>query len=94
MSFGEGPLRRVTSHVTPEDLLGEIAAYCKQHRVAETAFGRRALNDAKLVSRLRRNQQVTLRTVHRVRSFISLQLPVALDVSGSSITRRQAPTAS
>lgn len=53
------------------DLLDEISDYCRKTRVAETTFGRLAVNDGKLVSRLRSGGRVTAETVSRVRSFIA-----------------------
>lgn len=54
-----------------EQLLGEIADYCRRVGMAESTFGRRAVNDGKLVSRLRTGGRVTTETVDRVRAFIS-----------------------
>jgi len=51
-------------------LLGEIAAYCREVGMAESTFGRLAVNDGKLVSRLRFGGRVTRDTVERVRGFI------------------------
>ncbi len=56
--------------VTADDLLREISDYCKRHRMAETTFGRRAVNDGKLVSRLQQGGRVKDQTVRRVRGFI------------------------
>jgi SAM-dependent methyltransferase len=56
--------------VTAEELLTEIADYCLRRGMAETTFGRRAVNDGKLVSRLQQGARVTPQTVQRVRSFI------------------------
>src|SRR5260221_4693937 len=39
--------------------------------MAESTFGRRAVNDGKLVSRLRIGGRVTMETVERVRTFMS-----------------------
>jgi hypothetical protein len=55
---------------TAEGLLREIAEYCRRSRMAETTFGRRAVNDGKLAGRLRNGGRVTLDTVGRVRAFI------------------------
>lgn len=60
-----------TEPVTAADLLHEISDYCKRHRMAETTFGRRAVNDGKLVSRLQHGGRVTPQTVRRVRTFIA-----------------------
>jgi len=54
-----------------EVLLTEISAYCREAKLAETTFGRLAVNDGKLVGRLRNGSRVTSDTVARVRSFIS-----------------------
>src|SRR4029077_9687132 len=57
--------------VTAEQLLNEIADYCRRVGMAESTFGRRAVNDGKLVSRLRIGGRVTMETVERVRAFMS-----------------------
>ncbi|MGB5081323.1 MAG: hypothetical protein WBO23_11345 [Burkholderiales bacterium] len=57
--------------MTAEQLLGEIADYCRRVGMAESTFGRRAVNDGKLVSRLRIGGRVTMETVERVRTFMS-----------------------
>ena len=54
-----------------EALLRDIAEYCRQVRMAESTFGRHAVNDGKLVSRLRLGGRVTSHTVERVRAFIA-----------------------
>ena len=57
--------------MTAEQLLGEIADYCRSVGMAESTFGRRAVNDGKLVGRLRIGGRVTMETVERVRTFMS-----------------------
>lgn len=52
-------------------LLREIEAHLREFDVAESTFGRRAVNDGKLVDRLRRGGDVTLKTAERVRAFIA-----------------------
>ena len=56
-------------------LLREIADYCRRARVAETTFGRPAVNDGKFTSRLRYGGRVTLDTVQRVQDFIATHPP-------------------
>ena len=46
-----------------ETLLHDIADYCRRARMAESTFGRLAVNDGKLVSRLRLGGRVTTDTV-------------------------------
>lgn len=64
-----------------EQLLAEIGAYCRKAGLAETTFGRRAVNDGKLVSRLRFGGRITPATLTRVRSFID-QNPAARAATG------------
>jgi hypothetical protein len=61
---------RPGGRVDNERLLQEIAAYCRGVRLAESTFGRMAVNDGKFVNRLRSGGRVTTETVERVRSFI------------------------
>jgi hypothetical protein len=53
-----------------EALLTEIGRYCKQHQMAESTFGRLAVNDGKLVARLRDGKSVTLNTLERLQDFM------------------------
>jgi hypothetical protein len=52
-------------------LLRDIAEYCRSAGIAESTFGRLAVNDGKLVGRLRLGGRVTTDTVERVRAFIA-----------------------
>src|SRR5512134_2730110 len=52
-------------------LLGSISDFCRQTGMAESTFGRRAVNDGKFVSRLRDGARVTPETLQRVNLFIS-----------------------
>src|SRR5215472_8592152 len=54
-----------------EALLRDITEYCRRAKMAESTFGRHAVNDGKLVSRLRLGGRVTTDTVERVRAFIA-----------------------
>ncbi len=56
--------------MTTEALLREISEYCRRVGMAESTFGRLAVNDGKLVSRLRTGASVTIDTMERVRGFI------------------------
>ncbi len=51
-------------------LLREIQDFCQQSGIAESTFGRRAINDGKLCARLRDGKGVTLATAERVQSYI------------------------
>jgi SAM-dependent methyltransferase len=53
-----------------EALLRDIAEFCRHARMAESTFGRLAVNDGKLVNRLRLGGRLTTDTEDRVRAFI------------------------
>ncbi len=52
-------------------LIEEIGTYCRRHNLSESTFGRRAVNDGKLVSRLRDGRSITLNTLEKVHEFIA-----------------------
>jgi len=52
-------------------LLGSISEFCRLTGMAESTFGRRAVNDGKFVARLRDGARVTPETLQRVNQFIS-----------------------
>jgi hypothetical protein len=54
-----------------EVLLQEIATFCRQRGLAESTFGRRAVNDGKLAARLRNGGRITTDTLERIRSFMA-----------------------
>jgi SAM-dependent methyltransferase len=58
-------------------LLAEIVTFCQRARMAETTFGRRAVNDGKFVPRLRFGGRVTTQTVERVHAFMQDTQPRA-----------------
>jgi len=58
-------------------LLDSIAAFCRNAGMAESTFGRRAVNDGKFVSRLRDGARITPETLERVASFMARHGAVA-----------------
>ena len=52
-------------------LIQEIESYCKVAGIAESTFGRQAVNDGKFVGRLRDGKGVTTTTVAKVRRFLT-----------------------
>ena len=52
-------------------LLGSISEFCRRTGMAESTFGRRAVNDGKFVARLRDGARVTPETLQRVNLFIT-----------------------
>jgi SAM-dependent methyltransferase len=55
-----------------EQLLEEISTFCRRAGMAESTFGRRVVNDGKLVQRLRHGGRITTDTLDRIRSFLSV----------------------
>src|SRR5262245_15523709 len=62
---GSGP-----SVMNAQDLLQEISDYCRHTGLAESTFGRRAVNDGKLTARLRNGGRITTETLDRIRGFM------------------------
>jgi len=54
-----------------DTLLAEISEYCRDAGMAESTFGRRAVNDGKLVTRLREGKRITVDTLDRIKAFLS-----------------------
>lgn len=54
-----------------QTFLREIEIYCRSRAIAESTFGRIAVNDGKFVGRLRAGRGVTMKTIERVREFIT-----------------------
>ncbi len=52
-------------------LLPRIEEYCRATGTAESTFGRLAVNDGKLVRRLRAGGSITLKTLQRIESLLS-----------------------
>jgi hypothetical protein len=53
------------------NLLDRIIEFCSQQKIAESTFGRRAVNDGKFVARLRNGSRMTPETWERVSQFIT-----------------------
>ena len=54
-----------------EGLLREISEYCRRVGMAESTFGRRAVNDGKFVSRVKYGGRITTETLARVKNFMA-----------------------
>jgi hypothetical protein len=77
-----------------QELLQEISEYCRQTGLAESTFGRRAVNDGKLASRLRHGGRITTETLDRIRAFMANnRAPVSRPavIARSSATSPSAP---
>src|SRR5215472_11262602 len=65
-----GNVKRTVRVMNAQELLQEISDYCRQTGLAESTFGRRAVNDGKLTNRLRNGGRITTDTLDRIRSFM------------------------
>jgi SAM-dependent methyltransferase len=73
------------------ELLQEISDYCRQTGLAESTFGRQAINDGKLANRLRHGGRITTDTLDRIRNFMASNR--SPDSRPSVLARTAAPQA-
>ncbi len=57
--------------MSAEQLLTEISDFCRTAGLAESTFGRAAINDGKLVARLRNGGRITTDTLDKIRAFMT-----------------------
>jgi len=62
---------------TQDQFLSEVDRYLTAKGMAETTFGRRAVNDGKFLGRLRAGGTVTTRTIDRARAWMTANPPTA-----------------
>src|SRR6201991_4894668 len=58
-----------------DEILARITEFCRQADMAESTFGRRAVNDGKLVARLREGKRITIDTLDRIQAYIAASTP-------------------
>ena len=63
-----------------ENFLEDIAAYCDRAGIRTSTFGRLAVNDGKLFSRLQSGGQCLPRTMDRVRAYMAANPPAEAEV--------------
>jgi hypothetical protein len=58
---------------TPEEFLAKVEDFCRRHDMAETRFGRDAINNPNFIAGLRRDPPVspTLETLNRIAEFMA-----------------------
>src|SRR5882672_9337244 len=78
--------RQRQTSATADQVLGEIRDYCRATRTAESTFGRRVVNDGKLVSRLRDGAKITTGTLDKVRAYLSEHRPRSANGNGVAAT--------
>ena len=60
---------------TEPNIIAAIEAFCASSGMAESTFGRLAVNDGKLVQRLRSGGRMWPETIDRVRAFMANAKP-------------------
>src|SRR6201996_785990 len=58
-----------------DQLLAQISEFCRNADMAESTFGRRAVNDGKLVHRLREGKRITIDTLERIQAYMGTAAP-------------------
>ena len=54
-----------------DEILSQITEFCRKADMAESTFGRRAVNDGKLVNRLREGKRITIDTLDRIQAYMA-----------------------
>ena len=52
--------------ITNQSIIESIERHCAEHGMAETTFGKRAVNDGKLLARLRSGKSISIDTYNRI----------------------------
>ncbi len=74
------------------ELLQDITAYCRNAGLAESTFGKLAVNDGKFVNRLRDGGRITPPTLVRIRAFVDANPPPADSNGRPFVVRPRRPT--
>ncbi len=77
--------------MTAQELLARISDYCRRTGLAESTFGRRAVNDGKLANRLRNGGRITTETVDRIQAFMDANRGASLVRNGAQRAPEIAP---
>jgi hypothetical protein len=80
--------------MTAQELLAQISDYCRQTGLAESTFGRRAVNDGKLANRLRNGGRITTETMDRIQAFMDANRNGGLMRNGTARTEAAAAATS
>src|ERR1700749_2168869 len=54
-----------------DEILSQITGFCRESDMAESTFGRRSVNDGKLVARLGEGKRITIDTLDRIQAYIA-----------------------
>src|ERR1700759_2599757 len=68
------------SQMKNDEILAQISEFCRSADMAESTFGRRAVNDGKLVARLREGKRITIDTPEPIQAYMAASMPDGLPV--------------
>src|SRR5262249_31476036 len=69
------PASQAHPRMKTDEILSRISEFCRQADMAESTFGRRSVNDGKLVHRLREGKRITIDTLDRIQAYIAASTP-------------------
>jgi hypothetical protein len=72
--MGQSPFK-VLVMITNQSIIDSIEKHCEASGMAVSTFGRKAVNDGKLISRLRDGKPINLDTYNRIMAFIENDVP-------------------
>ncbi len=61
----------MTDFYSPQKLHAEIEAFCAKHKMNASTFGKLALKNSSLASRLKNGNNLTLKSINRVYRFMA-----------------------
>jgi hypothetical protein len=56
--------------ITNQSIIDSVERFCREQAIAETTFGKRAVNDGKLLARLRDGKSISIDTYNRIMKVI------------------------
>ncbi|MGY3357551.1 hypothetical protein ACVWZK_004214 [Bradyrhizobium sp. GM0.4] len=68
------PLPTASHSMKNDEILSQITEFCRKADMAESTFGRRAVNDGKLVHRLREGKRITIDTLDRIQAYMAASM--------------------
>lgn len=57
--------------ITNQSIIETIEKHCEKQGMAETTFGKKAVNDGKLLSRLRDGKSISIETYNRILAVVN-----------------------
>src|SRR3954466_1789135 len=72
-----------------DHILAQISEFCRRADMAESTFGRRVVNDGKLVARLREGKRITIDTLDRIQAFIGASSGAAAPPRGLPVAEEK-----